>query len=212
MPSIAAPVPMAISTLYVSEMIAGVIMAAGMSERMAAPVPKQLLQYQQRPMVAVTATNAVASGLDLVVVVTGHRGDEVAAAITGTGVESVANPDYRQGNMTSLRAGYRALPPCDAYVLLLADMPGVSGRMIDRFVTLWEEKRPWAAVAAYRDGRGHPLLLSAAAMEAVIAETGSRAVWRLLDAAADDDVALVVFDEDAPLDVNTAEDYERLTE
>lgn len=191
-------------------MIGGIIMAAGLSERIGGPTPKQLLPVAGRPMVATTVANAVASRLDRVVVVTGHRAGEVAAAVDGFDVLVAENPDYREGNMTSLRAGYRSLPDCAAYVVLLADMPGVTTGMIDSMIAMWQRRHPWAAVAAYRNGRGHPLLLSADAMAQAAAATGPKAVWRLLDAAEPDVVVAVEFATDAPRDVNTAADYEAL--
>jgi molybdenum cofactor cytidylyltransferase len=191
-------------------MIAGIVMAAGLSERMGGSVPKQLLRLGDRPLVSVVTTNAVASSLDRVVVVTGHHGAEIAAAVEGTGATAVANPDYRRGNMTSFRAAHAAEPGCEAYVILLADMPGVTTAMIDRMVGIWNTIRPWAAVAEYTDGRRHPLLLSAAAMGQAVSATGPKAVWRLLEAAPSGAVKTVEFPVSAPLDVNTIDDYESL--
>ncbi len=185
-------------------------MAAGLSERMDGPVPKQLLPLGGRPLVAVTAANAIASALDRVVVVTGHHGDQIAAAIAGTGATAVPNPRYREGNMTSFRAAHASLPDCEAYVVLLADMPGVTAGIIDRMVEAWEATRPWAAVAGYSDGRRHPLVLSAAAMREAVDSTGSKAVWRLLEAAPSGAVETVDFSIPAPIDVNTTTDYDDL--
>ncbi len=193
-------------------MIGGIIMAAGLSHRMGGPVPKQLLSYRGRPMVGAVAEAAASSDLDDVVVVTGHQGEAVAAAVAAVGVQSAANPDYLKGNMTSFAVGYRALPACSAYVVLLADMPDVTTEMIDRLIAHWWRHRPWAIVSGYRDGRGHPLLLSAAAMEAAVVATGPKAVWRLLESAEAGDVVTLAFDRATPLDVNTPEDYDRLSE
>lgn len=191
-------------------MIAGIVMAAGLSQRMRGSTPKQLLQLGGSPLVAHVAANAVASSLDRVVVVTGHRAAEVAAAVRGTGAIAITNPDYRLGNMTSLRVGYEALPGCDAYVVLLADMPGVSAAIIDRMIATWEAARAWAAVARYTDGLRHPLLLSAAAMSEATGATEPKAVWRMLEAAPAGAVEIVDFATAAPVDVNTAADYETI--
>lgn len=191
-------------------MIAGIVMAAGLSERMVGSLPKQLLPLAGRPLIAITVGNAVASSLDKVVVVTGHRGDEVAAAIADTRATVVPNPDYRGGNMTSFRAGYASAPNCDAYVILLADMPGVTTAIIDRMIATWNAGRPWAAVAEYSDGPRHPLLLSAAAMTEAAGTTGPKAIWRFLESAPPGRVEPVAFLQSAPRDVNTHADYEAL--
>ncbi len=191
-------------------MIGGIVLAAGLSERMGEGRFKLLLPVGELPMVAVVAGNAAASDLDRVVVVTGPREVEVAAAIGDTGVLTASNPDYVLGNMTSFRTGYGALSGCEAFVVLLGDMPGVTSEMISRVVSFWREHRPWAAVSSYRDRRGHPLLLSAPAMAQAAQATGPRAVWRLFDEA--DDVADIEFDMPAPTDVNTPDDYRELAE
>ena len=191
-------------------MIGGIVLAAGLSERMGEDNFKQLLPIDGRPMVAIGAANAAASTLDRVVVVTGHRGEEVAAAVRGTGVAVAPNPNYILGNMTSFRAGHEALPDCEAFVLLLADMPGVTSEMISRVVSFWHERRPRAAVSSYRDRRAHPLLLSAATMAEAAEATGPRGVWRLL--AGSGDVTDIEFDMPSPTDVNTPDDYRQLTE
>jgi len=192
-------------------MIAGIILAAGLSERMSGDVPKQLRRIGGRPMVSIAATNAIASSIDEVVVVTGHEATAVAAAVSATGASVVVNPDYEDGNMTSLRAGVQALPGREAYVLLLADMPGVTTRIIDGMVAAWRQERPWAAVATYRDGWRHPVLLSANAMGCVIDRNEPKAVWQMLEAADPGSVLQVPFDMDAPLDVNTSADYESIS-
>jgi molybdenum cofactor cytidylyltransferase len=192
-------------------MIGGIVMAAGLSERMGGPLPKQLLPIAGKPMVAVTVSNAVASELDLVVVVTGHCAADVEAAVADSSAIVVNNPDYREGNMTSLRTALRAIPDCDAYLLLVADMPGVTPEIIDRMVEAWGRERPWAAVAEYLDGVRHPLLLSRDAMNAAMELNGPKAVWQFLDEAPDGMVMAVALECRAPRDVNEAADYDALT-
>ena len=161
-------------------------------------------------MVKVVVRHAEMSSLDDVVVVTGFRGAEVAAAVAGGRARIVDNPEYREGNMTSFRAGFAALPDCHAYIVLLADMPGVSSDMIDQIVEVWNGDEPWAAVSVYPDGRAHPLLLSGPAMEQAVRMEGAKGAWRFLDAAPAGRVIDIVFDQPMPVDVNTRADYDRL--
>ena len=182
------------------------VLAAGLSERMRGDVPKQMLPLGGLTLAGVTVRNAEGSSLDRVVVVTGHRSDEVAVAVGEGRAEIVVNPEYRQGNMTSFRAGAGALAGCDAIVVLLADMPGVTTAMIDSIVAEWHRSRPWAAVSSYTDGRAHPLLLSAAALGEASQIEGRKGVWRFLDDAGDR-VEAIIFDFPMPTDVNTPEQY-----
>lgn len=186
--------------------VGGMVLAAGLSERMAGELPKQLLPYGGSTVGAVAVANAVASRIDRVVVVVGHRSGDVGPALAIGRAEVVENPGYRGGNMTSFRVGADALADCAAVLVLLADMPGVTTEMIDRFVACWDAHEPWAAVAEYRDGRGHPLLFSQAALRQVAAQTGPRASWRFLNAASDA-VFGVAFDRSRPRDINSRDDY-----
>jgi molybdenum cofactor cytidylyltransferase len=190
--------------------IGGMVLAAGLSERMRARVPKQLLPVGDLALAAVSVRNAEASTLGRVVVVTGHRSEEVAAAVGGGRAEVVENRDHQKGNMTSFRVGAGALAGCAAYVVLLADMPGVSTSMIDEVVAEWHRSRPWAAVASYSDGRAHPLLLSAAAMSEAVQARGAKGVWRFLNSAPDELVTEVVIDSPMPQDINTKDEYDQM--
>lgn len=187
-------------------------MAAGLSDRMGGTVPKQLLPRAGRPLVAIAADAAVGAQINEVVVVTGHHAEEVSAAVADLDVRVAFNADYRDGNMTSLRAGYAALGECDAYVVLLADMPEVTTAMINRLIARWESDQAWAVVASYRDKDAHPLLLSAEAMKESLSDSGANAVWRMLASAPEGAVVREVFAREAPIDVNTPDDYRALGE
>lgn len=189
--------------------IGGIVLAAGLSERMRGDVPKQLLPLGGLALAAVAVRHAEASRLDRVVVVTGHRSRDVAKAVGGGRAEIVENPEYAEGNMTSFRIGAATLAGCAAYVILLADMPGLSTEMIDKVVEEWYVSEPWAAVSSYSDGRAHPLLLSARAMEQAVQASGAKGVWRFLNTAPEGWVEQIVFPAPMPADINTPDEYER---
>jgi molybdenum cofactor cytidylyltransferase len=190
--------------------IGGMVLAAGLSERMAGPVPKQMLTLDGAAMVAVTVSNAEASNLDRVVVVTGYRAAAVKESLGGGRAEVFENRGYRSGNMSSFRVGAEALDGCDAFVVLLADMPGLSTAMIDQVVAKWHADHPWAAVSSYDDGLAHPLLFSSVAVTAAVEMEGPKGLWRFLDEAPAEKVHQIVFPGSKPPDINTKEDYERL--
>jgi molybdenum cofactor cytidylyltransferase len=190
--------------------IGGMVLAAGMSERMDAPVPKQLLPLGSQTIAARIVDAAERSQLDRIVVITGYRGEEVAAAVAGGHAEIVANPEYRSGNMSSFRVGADALEDCDAVVVLLADMPGVTTEMIDRLTDEWRDNHPWAALSRYTDGPAHPLLFSAPALREAARVKGAKAVWRFLESAPQGRVSYVDFAMPAPVDINTRADYNKI--
>jgi molybdenum cofactor cytidylyltransferase len=79
--------------------------------------------------------------------------------------------------------------------------------VIDAVRGEWEASRPWALVTEYNDGRGHPLVFSAAALPALRAARGEKVAWRLLESEPDR-VAAARVRRPLPLDVDTWEDYE----
>jgi molybdenum cofactor cytidylyltransferase len=189
--------------------IAGVVLAAGKSERMDAGLPKQLLPFGEAAMAAVVVATAETSQLDQVVVVTGHDAAEITASLACERAIVVHNAAYEGGNVTSLRRGIAAASAPDAILLLLGDMPGVSVEIVDRFVGLWRDVAPWAAVAIYDDGvPNHPFLLSVEAVAALQATSGSKALWTLLVEDPPHPVTAVRFEQPAPIDIDTVADYD----
>jgi len=188
--------------------IVGVVLVAGASERMGTALPKQLLRFGDRTMAGLAVANAEASQLDRVVAVTGSAAAEVGPTLEPHHAIIVHNPGYADGNVTSLLCGVAAAGDPGAVLLLLGDMPAVTPDIIDRFVDVWRTTHPWAAVAVYDDGvPNHPFLLSAEAVEAMVARQGSKLLWSLLVEAPPQPVVEVVFARAAPVDVDTIDDY-----
>ncbi len=89
--------------------VVGVVLAAGASSRMA-PGFKPLLDLGGASVLARCVTMFRQAGVTDVLVVTGHRGDEVAAEAARLGAATVHNPVWRAGGMfSSVRAGLEAV-------------------------------------------------------------------------------------------------------
>ena len=95
------------------ERTAGIILAAGESTRFGAP--KQLLDWKGKPFVRQLAETALQAGLWPVVVVTGFHAADVEFALNGLPVEIILNPEYQQGQSTSIHAGVKTLLPPPPY-------------------------------------------------------------------------------------------------
>ncbi|MHB8619238.1 MAG: nucleotidyltransferase family protein, partial [Chloroflexota bacterium] len=114
-------------------MIVGVILAAGESRRMGQT--KQLMTIRGQTMLQCVADAALASRLDRVLVVTGHRAADVQASLDGRPVTFIHNERYRQGLGSSVCVAMDAVPPdADGVLFLMADQPGVSSILIDRLI------------------------------------------------------------------------------
>jgi molybdenum cofactor cytidylyltransferase len=108
---------------------------------------------------------ALASSLDEVIVVLGHRADEIEAALTlGGRARTIANPDFAEGQITSLRCGVAAAnAAARAVAILLGDQPSLRSQAIDDMVAAFLAAGARAARPVFPDagGRpGHPVLLA----------------------------------------------------
>src|SRR3954451_14628645 len=106
-------------------MISIVILAAGTSSRLGQP--KQLLDLGGEPLLRHTLRNALASRAGEVVLVLGHQAETIRAAVGEHGQRTVINPDFADGQSTSLRAGLEAVSDdSDAAIVMLGDQPLVT--------------------------------------------------------------------------------------
>ncbi len=80
-----------------------VLLAAGRSSRMGGP-NKLVALFEGKPLVRLAAERALASKTEGTVVVTGHQGECVRAALGGLALRFADNPDFADGLSTSLKA------------------------------------------------------------------------------------------------------------
>jgi len=186
--------------------IAAVVLAAGSSSRMRGS-HKLLEIVDGQPMVASAVAAALASGLEPVVVVTGHMASEVQAALPD-GARVVHNSAHADGLASSLRTGLRALPPdVDAVVVSLADMPFLRARHFEVLVEAW---RPGTIVVPVRDGRrGNPVLWSATFIDEMCGLHGDSGAKSIMDRYPDAVIELLADDDAVFTDVDDADDLER---
>ena len=142
--------------------IAGLVLAAGQSRRMGA-ANKLTVDIDGKPMVRHAAEALLESSAEPVVVVTGHQGTDVRAALDGLELQFADNPDYAEGLSTSLAAGIEALPDgVDGMVVCLGDMPMVEARHINRLISAFDqEEGRTICVPVTRGKRGNPVLWGA---------------------------------------------------
>jgi CTP:molybdopterin cytidylyltransferase MocA len=182
--------------------ISGVVLAAGEGRRFGDA--KQLVELDGRPLVLHAVEALQAAGIDELLVVTGHRADEVEAVLPD-GVRAVRNPTYRDGQATSLGAAlHEVADASEAAVILLADQPGVTGDDVRALVAGFLATRAAIVRLRYADRPG-PALLS----REIYAEAGhlrGDVGARVLIASHPEWVHEVPVDRPAPRDIDTPED------
>lgn len=191
-------------------MITAVLLAAGSSSRLGRP--KQVLPFRGRPLAQHAVDAAERAGVDEIVVVLGHRANEVAGALRLPPIaRPVVNPEYGEGQSSSLRAGLRAAHPAAlAAVVLLADQPSVRPEAIVTVTRAYGRGAGPVVQATYGGRPGHPVLLDRSVWPEVDAVRGDIGARDLL-AHHPEWVVEVEVEGEVPPDVDTWEDYERLT-
>ena len=135
-----------------------------------------------KPMIARVVDNVLSSRARPVVVVTGHRSDEVRAALAGRPVMFVHAEDFADGLSASLKAGVAALPEtAPAALVCLGDMPLVTGRMLDRLIDAHDPDEARAIVVpTHRGQRGNPMLWNRRFFAEILALSGDAGARSLL--------------------------------
>ena len=193
--------------------VAAIILAAGTSSRFRAgggrEASKLVAPHAGKPLVRHVAEAALASQARPVILVTGHARGEVEAALAGLALTRVHNAAYAEGLAGSLKAGIAAVPPGAAgAVILLGDMPGVTAAIIDALIEAFAASPHALAVVPAHDGRrGNPALLGRAAFPAFAGLSGDQGARKLIDAAGDAVIEVLVANEAIFRDIDTRADF-----
>jgi len=141
--------------------VAAIVLAAGRGTRFGRE-PKLLARLGGKPLVRRVAEAAAISIADPVIVVTGHRANEIENSLEGLPIQVVRNTAFADGLSTSLKVGFGALPDkVKAAVVLLGDMPLIEADLINILVNRWREMgEPAALVPTLNGKRGNPVVLS----------------------------------------------------
>lgn len=190
-------------------MITAVVLAAGSASRFGSQ--KLLAPFHGAALVRRTVENVVASQVSDTVVVLGRDSDGVRDALAGLPVRFVTNPDFERGLSTSVRAGVEAIDPsATAAIIVLGDQPGVTADIIDRLIEEGRRSGRPIAVPEYAGTRGNPVWFDATVfgeLQTIEGDQGARAVIARDPAR----VATISFPFEMPADVDTPDDYARLT-
>ncbi len=149
-----------------------IVLAAGLSRRMGKE-NKLLLSYGGGSMLAEVLTQILMLNWASVTVVTGHERRKVGEVVKKFGVQECYNPDFAEGQGSSIRAGVASLPTAtEAFLIALGDMPLLQTThyraLREAFATAWA-KDALAILRPVRKGRpGHPVFFSAAHRSSIL--------------------------------------------
>lgn len=174
--------------------VGAVLLAAGQSSRFE-DGNKLLAQVDGMPIVRRAAETLLDAAVEETVVIVGHDEDAVRDALSGLPVSFQFNPDYAEGQSTSVRAGVEAARErdWDGTVFALGDMPFVSPATVDALLDRYAGEGESIVAAAHDEKRGNPVLFGATHYETLADVHGDMGGRRLIEE--HEDVALVETDD-----------------
>lgn len=174
--------------------------------------PKQLLPVAGKPVLQHVVDTAAAAAPDEILVVLGHEADEIEGVLRlPETARIVLNPNYAEGQSTSLRAGLEAADPsAAAAVILLGDQPYLRSDTIRLAFEHFCESPSLIVQATYGGRPGHPVVFDRAVWSELLSiegDTGARDLLR----GNPERVTRVEVGGEPPRDLDTWEDYQLLT-
>jgi CTP:molybdopterin cytidylyltransferase MocA len=146
--------------------------------------PKALLPIRGTTFVEHIVGRLAASRVQRIFVVLGCDHERIAGEVDLAPARIVLNPDWPQGQLSSLCAGLRALQAdadYDAAIMALVDHPLVYPEVVDSVIAAFEATARSIVVPTHDGRRGHPVLFAAPLfpelLDAPLTE-GARAVVR----------------------------------
>ena len=190
--------------------IAALLLAAGRSRRMGAFKP--LLPFGDRTVIECCIDNLGEAGIKDIIVVAGHRAEDVREKLKDLEVSIVVNPEPDSEMGVSIARGVEQLPDnARAAIIALVDHPAVPPSVIKILIEEWRQGAK--LVQPEHDGRGgHPVLVDLAYRDELLALDPQSGLRALFEAHRDDVRRAPVESPYVARDMDTWEDYRRLHE
>ena len=190
-------------------MVSAILLAAGESRRMGSF--KQLLTLAGKTFVECCVDNLLASRACEVVVVTGHRGAEVRAAIGARPVSFAHNPDYHSGMSSSIKRGVIAIrDDSRALLVALVDQPQIGADVFNLVIETYLAEQPLMVLPVYEGRTGHPIVLDLKLRDEILEMDTEQGLRQVVSSHRNQTRLVEVPSGTVLLDFDTPEDYRRL--
>ena len=171
---------------------------------------KPLLPFGDRTVIECCIDNLRAAGIDEIVVVVGHRAEDVRQQLKGLDLSFAVNPDPDSEMSASIALGIeQASGNASALTIALVDHPAVPPEIIRILIDEW--KRGAALVQPEHAGRGgHPVLIDLAYRAELLTLDPAQGLRALFAAHREKVRRVPVESPYVARDMDTWEDYRRL--
>ena len=187
-------------------MIGAIVLAAGESRRM--KENKLLVEIEGRRMIEwiISSFDDVA---DELIVILGHRPEDVVPVLKELGARWVVNENYAEGMVSSFKKGLNELKHCDAVFLALGDQPFVDRYFLLKTIDTWKGGAKIVS-PVYEGKKGHPVLFDKSLFDEILSLEKQEIIRDVIHRH-ESEHHLVEAGEWAIIDVDTPETLEQLT-
>ena len=177
--------------------------------------PKALLPIGGKRFIETILTALRQTRIGKILVVLGHKAEEMKPHIESWPVTILVNSEYRLGQLSSLQAAVRhlmGLPDftgVDGILVHLVDHPYLNPALVDRMIESFYTSRKLIVLPRYQSRRGHPVIFSTQLFSELLQaplEQGAKAV---VNAHRDDTLELETDDAGIAIDIDTPDEYRR---
>jgi molybdenum cofactor cytidylyltransferase len=195
-------------SLKTKDLLSVVILAAGQSKRMG--YFKPLLPFGNKTVIESCVDTFILAGMETIVVVVGHRSDEIKKGLEGRPVQLSFNPDPESEMADSIACGIRALDSHHQAVFIMpADHPAIAPSVVESLYQTWESGGK--ILIPEFDGRGgHPVLVDLSFREILLRLDPQRGLRGLLENYRDQVRRVAVDSPFIARDLDTWDDYRTL--
>lgn len=162
-------------------MLAAAILAAGESRRMGSP--KALLPYRGITFAEYLVKTMKHPRVGITRIVLGARAADIQERLRMDSGSIVVNENWQQGQLSSIQAAIRSLPPgaTEGLMICPVDHPLISEKLVNQLIEAFDSTRKRIVLPTFRHRRGHPAIFQETLYDELLAasaEVGARqVVW-----------------------------------
>lgn len=190
-------------------MVSAILLSAGQSKRMGAFKP--LLSFGDVTVIESCVRALQEGGVDEIILVLGHRADEVKERIKYLNVHFALNPKPESEMSESIAYGVRELSMnVESTFIALVDQPAIPSYVIRKLIQTRNQTNAKLIVPTFRNRAGHPVLVDLCFRDALLNLSSQNGLRGMIENHKDEVLRIEV---DSPFilrDMDTWEDYRTL--
>jgi molybdenum cofactor cytidylyltransferase len=190
--------------------LAAAILSGGESRRMGSP--KALLPYRGKTFLGHLLEVTQHPRVGITCVVLGAQAEEIGNVLRNYTGNVLVNHQWQKGQLSSVQAAIRSLPPEGTGGLLLCpvDHPIISAALIGKLIEAFDASRKAIVLPTFRGKRGHPLIFRSTLYRELLAASPGVGARQVVWAHAGDIAELPTEEEGVILNIDDLDTFQRV--